>query len=65
MLRELFFSSMSVRAGKMMQEDIAALGPVRLRDVDEAQGAIVALAKSLAEAGEIMLSTGTTEEVIY
>ena len=36
-LRDLFFKSMSERAGKMLKDDIAALGPVRLRDVDEAQ----------------------------
>ena len=36
-LRDLFFANMSERAGKMLREEIAALGPVRLRDVDEAQ----------------------------
>ena len=65
-LKELFFQSMSVRAGKMLQEDIAAMGPVRLRDVDEAQGAIVAAAKALAEAGDIVLASGAgTDEMVY
>jgi len=61
-LRNLFLSNMSVRAGKMLQEDIAAMGPVRVRDVDEAQGSIVALAKSLAEANEIILSSGNNAD---
>ena len=44
-LREMFFKCLSERAGKMLQEDIDALGPVKLRDVDEAQAAIVLAAK--------------------
>ena len=40
---------MSERAGKIMREDMEALGPVRLRDVDEAQGSMVAVAKDLAD----------------
>ena len=50
-LRDLFFANLSERAGKMLREEIEALGPVRLRDVDEAQAAIVALAKELAAQG--------------
>ena len=38
-LRELFFSNLSERAGRMLRDDIEALGPVKLRDVDEAQSA--------------------------
>lgn len=65
-LKELFFKNMSQRAGKMLQEDIAAMGPVRLRDVDAAQSAIVAIAKALAEAGEIVLGGREgAEEMVY
>lgn len=65
-LRDLFLKNMSVRAGKMLQEDIAVMGPVRLRDVDEAQNAIVALVKSLAEANEIVLAgSGGSDEMVY
>ncbi|MBK8174564.1 MAG: flagellar motor switch protein FliG [Rhodospirillales bacterium] len=65
-LKELFFKNMSQRASKMMQEDIAAMGPVRLRDVDEAQGTIVATAKALAEANEIVLSgNDSNDELVY
>lgn len=55
-LRLLFIRNMSERAGKMMLEDIAAMGPVRLRDVDDAQSAIVATAKALAEANELIIA---------
>ena len=36
-IQELFFSNMSSRAGKMLKEDIESLGPVRLKDVEDAQ----------------------------
>ena len=57
-LRELFFRNLSERAAKMLKDDIAALGAVRLRDVDDAQAGLVALAKSLAASGEISMSEG-------
>jgi flagellar motor switch protein FliG len=63
-IRELFLRNMSERAARMLREDIAALGPVRLRDVDEAQAAIVALAKDMASRGEIRLSDGRDDEII-
>src|SRR5712672_2903563 len=50
-VREFFMSHMSSRAGKMLLDDMAALGPVRLRDVDEAQALLVNLAKDLAAKG--------------
>ena len=65
-LRDLFFSNMSERAGKIMREDMDALGPVRLRDVDEAQGALVTTAKDLADRGEIVIADSKGEdELIY
>jgi flagellar motor switch protein FliG len=65
-LRELFFSNMSERAGKMLREDMAAMGPVRLRDVDDAQQAMVQIAKDLSARGEIILSDQKGEdELIY
>jgi flagellar motor switch protein FliG len=53
---------MSERAGKMLREDMDALGPVRLRDVDEAQSAIVTVAKDLAASGQIVISEGGEED---
>jgi flagellar motor switch protein FliG len=64
-LRELFLGSMSDRAGKMLREEIEGLGPVRVRDVDEAQAAIVQLAKELSAQGTIEISSGKDEELIY
>ncbi|RMF12342.1 MAG: flagellar motor switch protein FliG [Alphaproteobacteria bacterium] len=65
-LRDLFFSNMSERAAKILREDMEAMGPVRLRDVDEAQMEIVNKAKDLAEAGEIILTDSKSEdELIY
>src|SRR6202166_2951825 len=64
-LRNLFFNNLSERAGKMLRDDIEGLGPVKLRDVDEAQAAIVTLAKDLAAQGQIEIGEGTDEELVY
>ncbi len=61
-MRNLFLSNMSERAAKIMREDIAAMGPVRLKDVEEAQQYIVNTAKDLEARGEITLSKGQEEE---
>jgi flagellar motor switch protein FliG len=61
-LRELFFSNMSERAGKLLKEDMASMGPVRLKDVEEAQSYLVSLAKDLASRGEIVISDGSAED---
>ena len=65
-LREMFFSNMSERAAKIMREDMESMGPVRLKDVDQAQMAMVQVAKDLAAKGEIMLvGQGGDDELIY
>jgi flagellar motor switch protein FliG len=65
-LREMFFSNMSERAAKIMREDMETMGPVRLRDVDQAQMAMVQVAKDLAAKGEIMLAGANGEdEFVY
>ena len=64
-LKDLFFKNLSERAAKMLRDDIEALGPVRVRDVDEAQAAIVQVAKELAAQGQIEISAGKDEELIY
>jgi len=64
-LRELFFGNLSERAAKMLREEIEALGPVKLREVDDAQAGIVALAKDLAAQGQIEISEGKDEELVY
>ncbi|MCE2760197.1 MAG: flagellar motor switch protein FliG [Alphaproteobacteria bacterium] len=64
-LRDLFLKNMSERAGKMFKEDLANLGPVRLREVDEAQAAVVVMAKDLAAQGQITLQEGREDEMVY
>src|SRR5262249_16104067 len=65
-LRQMFLSNMSERGAKLLKEDMAAMGPGRLRDVDAAQTRMVAQAKELAARGEIVLSDGKTDdELIY
>ncbi len=64
-LRELFFGNLSERAAKMLREEIEALGPVKLRDVDEAQASIVAMAKEMAAQGQIEIGEQADEELVY
>ncbi len=65
-VRQFFFSNMSSRAAKMLTDDMANLGPVRLKDVDDAQVLLVNLAKDLAAKGEIIISKQRgDEELIY
>src|SRR6201996_1361603 len=61
-LRDLFLNNMSERASKMLKEDMAAMGPVRLREVEEAQMVMVTTAKELAARGEIVLSDKKGED---
>jgi flagellar motor switch protein FliG len=65
-LKDLFFSNMSERAAKLLKEEITSMGPVRLKDVEEAQAYLVSVAKDLAARGEIIISDGNAEdELIY
>jgi flagellar motor switch protein FliG len=65
-LRDLFFSHMSERAGKLLREEISAMGPVRLKDVEESQSYLVSIAKDLAARGEIVIYDGSAEdELVY
>jgi flagellar motor switch protein FliG len=65
-VRQFFFNNMSTRAAKMLVDDMQALGPVRLRDVDEAQTLLVNIAKDLAAKGEILIAKSQgDDELIY
>lgn len=65
-LRDLFFSNMSERAAKIMKEDMGAMGPVRLKDVEESQQYVVNVTKDLESRGEIAIASGNEEdELIY
>ena len=63
-IRELFFTNMSARAGKMLRDDMDALGPVRLKDVEEAQNTIVTLTKELQDSGQITISEGKEDDTL-
>ncbi len=65
-MKDFFLSNMSERAGKLLREEMTSLGPVRLKDVEEAQGYLVSIAKDLAARGEIVISDGSAEdELVY
>ena len=64
-VRTFFLGNMSTRAAKMLVDDMQSMGPVRLRDVDEAQVMLVNLAKDLAAKGEIIISKTRDEELVY
>ena len=64
-VRDLFFKNLSERASKMLRDDIESLGPVKLRDVDEAQSSIVLVVKDLAAQGQIEIGEGKDDELVY
>lgn len=65
-LKDLFFSNMSERAAKIMREEMGSMGPVRLREVDEAQTYMVQMAKDLAARGEIVMADNKDDdELVY
>lgn len=65
-VKDLFFSNMSERAAKILKEDMASMGPVRLRDVDEAQMYMVTIAKDLAAKNEIVIADSKgDDELVY
>jgi len=63
-LKEKFLNNMSQRAAEMMRDDLEAMGPVRISDVETAQKAILATARNLSEKGEIMLGGGGGDDFI-
>lgn len=58
-------ANMSVRASQMLKEDMEFMGPVRLRDVEEAQQRIVKVIRKLEESGAIVISRGGNDEIVY
>ena len=58
------YKNMSERAATMLKEDMEFMGPVRLRNVEEAQQRIVGIIRRLEESGEIVIARGGGEEII-
>lgn len=63
-LKEKIFRNMSERAVNMLKEEIEFMGPVRVRNVEEAQQRIVSIVRRLEEAGEIVIARGGEEEMM-
>ncbi|GJE41711.1 flagellar motor switch protein FliG [Methylobacterium soli] len=61
-VRAFFMSQMSTRAAKNLTDEMGSIGPIRLKEVDEAQAKMTELAKDLAEKGEIMIAKNSAEE---
>lgn len=63
-VRTRIFRNISKRAGEMLREEMDYMGPVRLRDVEEAQQRIVAVIRRLEESGDIIIARGGSEEIL-
>ncbi|HHY90645.1 MAG TPA: flagellar motor switch protein FliG [Clostridiales bacterium] len=63
-VKEVIFKNMSKRMAEMIKEDMEYMGPIRLRDVEEAQQKIVNIIRKLEEAGEIIISRGGDEIIV-
>ncbi|QSV13384.1 flagellar motor switch protein FliG [Photobacterium ganghwense] len=61
LLREKILRNMSKRAAEMLQDDLEAMGPIRVSDVEAAQKEILSIARRLSDAGELML-TGSGQD---
>lgn len=63
-VQNVIYNNMSKRLSEMIKEDIEFMGPVRLKDVEEAQQKIVNIIRKLEDAGEIVISRGGGDEII-
>lgn len=63
-VREAIFKNMSKRMAETFKEEMEFMGPVRLRDVEEAQTRIVATIRRLEESGEIIIARGGGDDII-
>lgn len=63
-VKDLIFGNMSQRAGEMLEEDMEYMGPVRIREVEEAQQRIVNVIRELEESGEIVIARGGESEIV-
>lgn len=60
-LRDKIFKNMSKRAAELMKDDLEAMAPIKVSDVESAQKEILAIARKMADSGELMLSGGADE----
>ena len=63
-VKEVLFRNMSERMAESFQEEMEIMGPVRLRDVEEAQSHIVGIIRRLEDSGEIIIARGGGDDII-
>lgn len=63
-VKNKIFANMSKRMAEMVKEDMEFMGPVRLKDVEEAQQKIVNVIRKLEDAGEIVISRGGGDDIV-
>jgi len=63
-VQEKIFRNMSKRASSLLREDMDFMGPIRLRDVEEAQQKIVNIIRKLEDAGDIIVARAGEEELV-
>ena len=63
-VQNAIFNNLSKRLATMIREDMDFMGPVRMKDVEEAQQKIVGVIRRLEDAGEIVISRGGGDEII-
>ena len=63
-IQDLFLSNMSERAAKLLREEVSSMGPIRLKDVEEARASIIKVAKNLVERGEIVMFEGGEDVLV-
>jgi len=63
-VQDKIFKNMSKRAATMLKEDMEYMGPVRLKDVEEAQQKIVSIIRHLEDTGEIVIARAGEDEMV-
>lgn len=63
-VKDVVFTNMSQRMAETFKEEMEYMGPVRLRDVEEAQMRIVAIIRRLEDIGEIVIARGGGDDII-
>ena len=63
-VQEAIFNNLSKRLAVMIKEDMEYMGPVRMKDVEEAQQKIVNIIRKLEDSGEIIISRGGGDDIV-
>lgn len=63
-VQNVIYKNLSKRLAAMIKEDMDFMGPVRMKDVEEAQQKIVAVIRKLEDAGEIVISRGGGDDIV-